>query len=260
MAEPLNADDLARLANYAHACVSSVNSSIIGGLVARAVAWIRTTQDRVAASKADADRWHERMVACENRRDEMRRERDAANVEAASHREEIREWEQRYDQLAGEVSWRIDAETLAAKERDEARAERDFHANRHAEFRGAFNTRTHEAAEWESKHAAAIRERDGYKVEHERMREERESFRLKAKEFLRERDEARAEVERLRAAYDSEAIRRDCLASFMGGYPTPQRIEIFQHGMETVCNVVRAIGERLATAAPAASEPTETTT
>jgi predicted nucleic acid-binding Zn-ribbon protein len=33
-------------------------------------------------------------------------------------------------------------------------------------------------------------------------------------------------------------LRTNCLATYLGGYSSPEQIAIFQHGMETVCNVV----------------------
>jgi hypothetical protein len=36
-------------------------------------------------------------------------------------------------------------------------------------------------------------------------------------------------------------LREHCLSTYMGGYSDKLDIEVFQHGMETVCNVVEAI-------------------
>lgn len=48
-----------------------------------------------------------------------------------------------------------------------------------------------------------------------------------------------AENARIRSSFDT--LRADCLATYMGGYHTPDEIETFRHGMTTVCNVVDAI-------------------
>jgi hypothetical protein len=77
----------------------------------------------------------------------------------------------------------------------------------------------------------------------ETRREADAELRAKVAELAAERDE-------MRRAYDSERIREGCLVSFLGGYSTPHDIEVFRHGMETVCNVLRAANERLAKAAP----------
>lgn len=39
-------------------------------------------------------------------------------------------------------------------------------------------------------------------------------------------------------------LRDDCLATYLGGYREENEIEIFRHGMETVCNVIDAMTKR----------------
>jgi hypothetical protein len=36
-------------------------------------------------------------------------------------------------------------------------------------------------------------------------------------------------------------LRGDCIATYMGGYSSAHDIELFQHGMTTVCNFVDAL-------------------
>ena len=47
--------------------------------------------------------------------------------------------------------------------------------------------------------------------------------------------------ERERIALRFSDLRADCMATYMGGYSHPDEIEIFRHGMATVCNVVDAV-------------------
>ena len=48
----------------------------------------------------------------------------------------------------------------------------------------------------------------------------------------------------------AERLGPNCEANYMGGYSQARDIEIFQHGMGTVCSVVRAFADRKARSAP----------
>lgn len=68
-----------------------------------------------------------------------------------------------------------------------------------------------------------------------------------------EKGEAQAQVIRLQAEVDAlrerergvefqfRDLREDCLMTYMGGYSDERDIEIFRHGMVTVCNVVDSL-------------------
>ena len=62
-----------------------------------------------------------------------------------------------------------------------------------------------------------------------------DAFRL-VKELIAERDALAGRVEQLEDRL--RPLRENCLRTFMGGYSDGGEVEIFRHGMETVCNVV----------------------
>lgn len=64
---------------------------------------------------------------------------------------------------------------------------------------------------------------------------------LIGKAMAQERAAGRAET---LANLGFDTLRADCLATYLGGYHDEREVEIFRHGMETVCNVVAAAMKR----------------
>jgi hypothetical protein len=63
-------------------------------------------------------------------------------------------------------------------------------------------------------------------------------------ELKGERDELAARCSAYAAAFDN--LYNECERGYGGGYKTPYELDIFQHGMHTVCNIVMVTMDRLA--------------